>query len=287
MLPGGDADEDGLTNGEEEELGTDPEVADTDKDGVNDGTEVDNGSDPLDDDSDDDGLTDGEEAELGSDPNSSDSDGDGYPDAVEVEMGSDPADASSGIYTGGWPYNANKDSIDDPGFDGKNKIGRTIPRFVGPDQFGDDVELWDFGGQGKLTIVDMSAVWCYYCHEMAKWLEYDTSGYFDNITDQNGNPVDFGYEAIREGVETGEVQWITILGQNNSGNAPKKKVAESWYETYSHEKVPVIADVDQELVDWWGVKGWPSFILLDEDLTILQNDSYIGVFDMVEELLEN
>ena len=69
--------------------------------------------------------------------------------------------------------------------------------------------------------------------------------------------------------------------------APKKKVAESWYETYSHEKVPVIADVDQELVDWWGVKGWPSFILLDEDLTILQNDSYIGVFDMVEELLEN
>ena len=43
-----DCDGDGLTNDEEEELGTDPYDADTDDGGVDDGTEVANGTDPLD-----------------------------------------------------------------------------------------------------------------------------------------------------------------------------------------------------------------------------------------------
>ena len=43
-----DLDDDGLTNEEEEELGTDPNDPDTDDDGTNDGDEVDNGTDPLD-----------------------------------------------------------------------------------------------------------------------------------------------------------------------------------------------------------------------------------------------
>ena len=78
---GGDKDEDGLTNGEEEELGTDPESADSDGDGLDDGDEVDLGSDPLDEDSDDDGLLDGEEVDAGTDPLSTDTDGDGFTDA--------------------------------------------------------------------------------------------------------------------------------------------------------------------------------------------------------------
>ena len=44
---GSDADGDGLTKAEEEELGLDPDVADTDGDGLNDGDEVAFGSDPL------------------------------------------------------------------------------------------------------------------------------------------------------------------------------------------------------------------------------------------------
>jgi glutathione peroxidase-family protein len=45
--PESDADDDGLTLAQEEELGTDPDSADTDEDGVDDGMEVDEGSDPL------------------------------------------------------------------------------------------------------------------------------------------------------------------------------------------------------------------------------------------------
>ena len=48
--PDGDPDDDGLTNAEEEDNGTDPYDPDTDGDGIPDGDEVDMGSDPLTDD---------------------------------------------------------------------------------------------------------------------------------------------------------------------------------------------------------------------------------------------
>ncbi|MCX6973026.1 MAG: SUMF1/EgtB/PvdO family nonheme iron enzyme [Verrucomicrobia bacterium] len=48
LNPSGDEDEDGLSNGQEETLGTNPENADTDGDEYNDKEEVDAGSDPLD-----------------------------------------------------------------------------------------------------------------------------------------------------------------------------------------------------------------------------------------------
>jgi hypothetical protein len=57
----GDADGDGLNNGQEYASGTLPTVTDTDADGLSDGVEVDAGLDPLDPDADDDGVIDGED----------------------------------------------------------------------------------------------------------------------------------------------------------------------------------------------------------------------------------
>ena len=98
-----DDDQDGLPNGEELELGTDPFDADTDGDGVLDGTEVTDGTNPLDvcdyvsahitqvqkeawlnADCDSDGLTNKEEKDLGTDPKNADTDGDGVLDGTEV-----------------------------------------------------------------------------------------------------------------------------------------------------------------------------------------------------------
>lgn len=123
----GDPDSDGLTNSQEAELGTDPNLADSDDDGINDSEEVNTyGSDPLNldsdgdllydggelvrgtdvlgTDSDGDGLTDGnEEYIVGTDPADPDSDGDGVNDGQEVEAGTDPLEADDAADSGDEP----------------------------------------------------------------------------------------------------------------------------------------------------------------------------------------
>jgi outer membrane protein OmpA-like peptidoglycan-associated protein/opacity protein-like surface antigen len=82
-----DDDNDGLTNGEEQQLGTDPLNPDTDGDGISDGDEVLNyKTNPLKADSDGDGLSDGQEINTyKTDPNKGDTDGDGLTDGEEVQ----------------------------------------------------------------------------------------------------------------------------------------------------------------------------------------------------------
>ena len=70
-----DDDEDGLTNAEELNAGTDPEIPDTDGDGLSDGTEVNT---------------------HGTDPTNPDTDGDGANDGAEIDAGSDPLDTDTG-----------------------------------------------------------------------------------------------------------------------------------------------------------------------------------------------
>jgi transglutaminase-like putative cysteine protease len=84
-----DTDDDGLTDEDEIELGTDLNNPDSDKDGLLDGKEV-HGfkTDPLRPDTDDDGLLDGEETVSGNDgyitePTNNDTDGDGLNDSYE------------------------------------------------------------------------------------------------------------------------------------------------------------------------------------------------------------
>ena len=116
-----DAEPDGLTNGQEFNLGTNPTLADTDGDELSDGDEFNQyGTDPALADSDGDGLDDGEEINgdpatnplaadsdgdglddgpevltYDTDPTDADSDGDGYNDGMEVASGSNPNDSDS------------------------------------------------------------------------------------------------------------------------------------------------------------------------------------------------
>ncbi|MCB0172010.1 MAG: protein kinase, partial [Anaerolineae bacterium] len=80
--PAQDDDRDGLTNGEEQTLGTAPDQRDTDRDDINDFEEIHQfKTNPLQEDSDGDSLPDGLEIHQGLDPLSGDTDGDGLLDA--------------------------------------------------------------------------------------------------------------------------------------------------------------------------------------------------------------
>ncbi len=90
-----DTDADGLTNLQEQSLGTHPTVSDSDGDGLLDGFEVANGFNPLvggeqDVDTDTDGLTNVQEQTAGTNPTQADTDSDGLRDGFEVTYGFNP-----------------------------------------------------------------------------------------------------------------------------------------------------------------------------------------------------
>lgn len=86
ILGNNDWDDDGLTNSNEREIGTDPYNPDSDADGLKDGEEVLNyKTNPMNPDTDMDGLKDGEEViTYKTDPLNPDTDGDGLKDGEEV-----------------------------------------------------------------------------------------------------------------------------------------------------------------------------------------------------------
>jgi thiol-disulfide isomerase/thioredoxin len=234
---------------------------------VGDGDDGDDGDDNTPDpwlaeDDDGDGLTNGEEQELGTDPDAVDSDGDGYSDFDEVETGHDPTDSDDGIYTGGWPYNPDKDSMEEGTWDERAKEGRTLPRFQTYDMLGDDFDLYDFGLQGKYTIIDVSAGWCSYCQELAKFMA-GKSSYFDQY--ESSYP-ELGI--VRDGVANGDLQWVEIIDQDESGATVSLEYLERWEKKYGFENAPVIADEEQLWLAYLKLAGYPTLLVADENMVI-------------------
>jgi len=239
-----DDDEDGLSNAEEAELGSDPLSADTDGDG----------------------LSDLDEFDLGTDLLSTDTDGDGYPDGAEVDVGSDPSDSSSGLYAGGWPYNPNKDELTGRESD-TIEVGKRIPRLVLKDQHGDDVDLYDFAGHDKMIIIDLSAFNCGPCISTATWMA-DPSTWQD-LENELGT--------LREGINDEEVYWLTFAYTSYyPPSESSKSIAKDWANSFPNEAVPVFSDKQLEMWDFAYQGGMPFFALLNDKMIVKSFDMGIG-----------
>ncbi len=258
-LVGCDSDDDGLSNAEEKELGTDPDVADSDGDGLSDGDEV---------------LT------TGSDPLQADSDGDGCLDGIEVAQGADPLDAANTTYAGGWPCMGPMDQeLVDPGWSPTAAVGGQVPRLVTQDQFGEEVDLYDFAGHGKFIILDLSGIWCGWCKYMAGWLEHQENATWDGVHGEKD-----WYEPLRDLVNAGEIYWVTLLDSGTSSSSlPTADDVAWWYENYPNPNIPVLLDGDQNMRDWFNPSGWPRVMLIGPDMTVLE---YGGTYsDILSETL--
>ena len=115
------------------------------------------------------------------------------------------------------------------------------------DQNGNDWSLYDH--KGKITVLDLSAMWCGPCHNAA-------------IASQNVVNY-FGHD---------KVQWVTILIEDVQRNAPDLADLQSWDSNYGNGLEPILAG-DRGLIDISGQNGfdltsWPTFLILDENMNI-------------------
>lgn len=173
-------------------------------------------------DADADGLDDCTEQDLGTDAATADSDGDGISDGDEVDCVSDPLDADEQCYACGWQHN-------DPGDIASTgaALGDTISNLSLVDQCGDMVDLHDFAG--GYTLAFMTAAWCPLCMEEAGALAQTAA----TLSSETGQPV----------------QGLVMLFQGSSGDTPRDGDAVAYAESIDAGDTPVLADVDESLLD--------------------------------------
>ncbi|PRP91628.1 hypothetical protein ENSA5_53880 [Enhygromyxa salina] len=242
---------------------------DSDSDGDGDDesdTGTDEGVDP--DDPDGDGLTNAEEDELGTDPNKADSDDDTYWDSWEVTEGTDPLDYESRIYVGFWPYNPNKDELEQGTWaTASHALGSQFPRASFLDQHGDTVEIYDFANftdnptnSPTFFVMDVAAQWCGPCHNAADWIS--------GVDSPSTASLQEAYPTVREKVQEGRVFWVTYMVQDAQGDAPTLADAETWASMHPDDKIPIFVDDTQQVLDRYGSGQFPFFFLVDPVMAI-------------------
>ncbi len=114
------------------------------------------------------------------------------------------------------------------------------------DQNNDEVELYDF--YGKVIVLDLSAMWCGICVNIA--------GESERLVD------DFGSD---------KVVWITVLVEDESGLPPDQSDLQRW-ETQYGASGPILAG-DRSLLDpsaktGYPVSGWPTIVVIDQEMVL-------------------
>ena len=142
--------------------------------------------------------------------------------------------------------------------------GTIFPRYNLIDQYGEDVDVYDFAGHGKLIVIEFSTSWCKPCKELAAWFAYGDIQITKNQWWMSE------YDIIKNLVHNDRIYFINIQIQDAYKEPASLFSVEDWFQEYPDEKVPILRDSDYNVRDWVRITGYPTVIVLNDKMEIVQ-----------------
>lgn len=129
------------------------------------------------------------------------------------------------------------------------EVGDTAYNFTLQDQFGNEVELYQFYGQ--VIVLDVFAEWCGPCIEKAP----DGEEFYQELVDQG-------------------VVFIALMQEQTDGSAPTNEAAARWADTHQLTH-PVLADAEKAADPFANIGGgYPTYPVIGPDMTIIKSDLF-------------
>jgi peroxiredoxin len=168
--------------------------------------------------------------------------------ALALLVGCTPVLTSPGGDTGlvawvapenGWPISSPPGGLQGEGFG----EGQVVPDIRLLDQFGAEVSIWQF--YGDVIVLDVSTMWCAPCQIIAAevqetWEDYESQGF----------------------------QYLTMLPENLSSDAPSTEELQSWAEDFGIEQ-PILSDDAGHSYEITGSPAaFPQIVIIDRDMTV-------------------
>ena len=142
-------------------------------------------------------------------------------------------------------------------------VGEVVQDFTAADSAGVEYRLHDF--EGRVVLVEISAMWCPGCQELAPHTQelYETYGNDD-------------------------FEILGVIFDNSAGDDPTPANLDNWTNTFGLTH-PVLGDVGEAIQDSHGGAGQPTGLLIDRDLTVVWkatgSDVIEGIDAQLAELL--
>ena len=140
-----------------------------------------------------------------------------------------------------WPSQAPPAELAAAGYD----EGDVPPDVRMPDQFGDEVSLWQF--YGNLVVVNVAPMWCAPCQELARGVE-------ELVAEYEGEPMVF----------------IELVAETIEGETPDETHAADWADTFDIVSTPVLADIAGFYVNFSQGGAYPVVIGIGPEMVIIE-----------------
>ena len=212
-------------------------------------------------------------------------------------------------YLGSWPYNPDKEMISNPGFGdcpkangcecetndscpedsectqlyrGKwcvPKIGSTVPRFKGVDQFGDVFDLYDLANQGRPILLELGSASAKAVNILSSWRSHVSDDAIKQKWWKNK------FNKVRDLIDNQDIYWVHILHIDKDKNPATSETVKLWHKEYPNNNVIVLADPEAKIKKWVRPTGLPCMLLIDENM-ILQVHTLRGIEDAIDGLYQ-